>query len=220
MLKLKTNFRKFVVFGPQGSGKGTQAEILAATLNIPRISTGDIYRRQIKEQTKLGRLASNYINKGNLVPDEITNNLVAERLREADAKKGYVLDGYPRNKIQFEALDKIAPVVVALEIWILDKEAIFRISGRRVCQCGMTYHLRFNPPKKEGICDKCGRELFQREDDKEEAIKKRLEIYHKVTETLLKFYQKRGKLIKIKGEQSISQVTEEIFQKLNLADFK
>lgn len=219
MLKLETFFRKIVVFGPQGSGKGTQAEILAAELNVPRIAPGDIYRKNIKEQTSLGKLAEEYINKGVLVPDKITNQLMAERLKEADVLKGFLLDGYPRNKVQLAALDEVVFPEVALEIWISDKEAVFRISGRRVCKCGRTYHLNFNLPKKEGVCDRCGEELFQRDDDKEAAVKKRLEIYHHDTELLLKTYLGRGSLMRINGEQPIPEVTKEIFQKLNHQEF-
>ncbi|PIS42255.1 MAG: adenylate kinase [Candidatus Kerfeldbacteria bacterium CG08_land_8_20_14_0_20_40_16] len=219
MTKLKTSIRKIVIFGPQGSGKGTQAEFLSKELGIPWISTGNIYRQNIEEQTELGKLASQYSFKGKLVPDKITNQLVAKRLKEKDAQEGFVLDGYPRNEIQAEALDKMAKIDAVFEIAISDKESIRRISGRRVCACGMTYHIDFNPPQQQGICDQCGKKLFQRKDDQEEITRQRLAIYHQNTEILLKRYWKQKILIRINGEQSIPAVKEEIFQKINKSDF-
>lgn len=220
MTKLKASFRRIIVFGPQASGKGTQAEILSRELKIPWISTGEIFRQNINAKTDLGKLAASYINQGNLVPDDITNQLIAQRFKKDDVQEGFILEGYPRNEVQFKALGQLTQVAVALEIWISDQEAILRISGRRVCsRCGMIYHIKFHPPKKEGICDICGGTLVQREDDQEEAIKLRLSIYHKNTEPLLKIYQKMGILVKINGEQPIAQVTQEIFQKLNKREF-
>lgn len=219
MIKLNTSYRRIIVFGPQASGKGTQAEILSQELKVPWISTGEIFRQNIQKQTDLGKLASQYLNKGKLVPDDVTNQLVAKRLKGTDILKGFVFDGYPRNRAQADALEGMTKIEVALEIWISDKEAIMRISGRRVCQCGMIYHIKFNPPKKESICDQCGAELIQREDDKEEAIKQRLAIYHQDTEPLLKLYLAKGILIRINGEQPIPKVTREIFQKLSKGEF-
>ncbi|PIY96341.1 MAG: adenylate kinase [Candidatus Kerfeldbacteria bacterium CG_4_10_14_0_8_um_filter_42_10] len=219
MTKLETSIRKIVVFGPQGSGKGTQAEFLSKELNIPWISTGNIYRQNIKAQTELGKLANQYIIEGKLVPDQVTNRLVAERLKEKDAQAGFILEGYPRNRGQAETLDQMTQISAVLEIAISDEEAIRRISGRRVCTCGMTFHIDFNPPKQEGICDQCGKKLFQREDDQEETIRQRLAIYHQNTEPLLKEYLKRGILIRVNGEQGISEVKKEIFQKMDENNF-
>lgn len=219
MIELKTEFRRIVIFGPQGSGKGTQAKFLSEALSVPWISTGNIYRQNIEQQTNLGKLANQYILEGKLVPDEITNQLVADRLKQPDVQKGFVLDGYPRNKTQSKALDEITKIDVALEIAISDQKSVRRISGRRVCNCGITYHIEFNPPLQEGVCDKCGETLSHREDDQEEVIKQRLAIYHQNTEPLTKNYLARKILIRINGEQPIAEVKNEIFQKLNAGDF-
>ncbi|MFA6525575.1 MAG: adenylate kinase [Patescibacteria group bacterium] len=211
--------KKVVVFGPQGSGKGTQAEIIADDLRLPWISTGNIYRQHIQRQTELGKIAAQYSKEGKLVPDDITNKLVAERLMELDARAGFVFDGYPRNIVQAKYLNEIAKIDVALEIAISDEEAVRRITGRRICSCGMTYHVKYNPPKKEGICDKCGRKLIHREDDTEPVIKERLAIYHHDTEPVLDMYLNQGVLVRINGEQRIKDVADEIVSKLNNSEF-
>ena len=208
-----------VVFGPQGSGKGTQAEIIAEDLHLPWISTGNIYRQHIQKRTDLGKIVEQFIKNGRLVPDDITNKLVAERLMELDARAGFVFDGYPRNIVQAKFLNEIVKIDVALEIAISDEEAVRRITGRRICSCGMTYHVKYNPPKKEGVCDKCGRQLIHREDDTEPVIKERLAIYHHDTEPVLDMYLNQGVLIRINGEQRIKDVADEIVSKLNNSEF-
>ena len=161
-----------IIFGPQGSGKGTQAEVLSEKLNIPHISTGDIFRENIKNQTELGQKAKQYIDQGQLVPDDIVIDMIKDRLSQTDAKQGFVLDGYPRTIPQAEALDQIIKVDQVLEVWISDEESIMRLGGRRSCpKDGNIYHLKFNPPKEDGICDKCGGQLTIREDDTEKLIK-------------------------------------------------
>ncbi|MBU2235648.1 adenylate kinase [Patescibacteria group bacterium] len=215
----KGSIKRIVVFGPQGSGKGTQAEMISQDLNLPWIATGNIYRQHIQEQTELGKIAEQYIKEGKLVPDDITNKLVAERLKEHDAHKGFIFDGYPRNIDQAKIFSDMVKIDAVLEIAISDEEAISRISGRRVCPCGVSYHIMNNPPKKEGLCDKCGESLIHREDDTEPVIKERLAIYHHDTEPVLDMYLKQRILIRINGEQSIADVHKEIFLKLNNEGF-
>ncbi|MFA6391779.1 MAG: nucleoside monophosphate kinase [Patescibacteria group bacterium] len=219
MILSNNTIKRIVVFGPQGSGKGTQAEIIAEGLRLPWISTGNIYRQHIQRRTDLGKIVEQFIKEGKLVPDDITNKLVAERLMELDARSGFVFDGYPRNIVQAEFLNEIVSIDVALEITISDAEAVRRISGRWICACGMTYHVEYNPPKKEGICDKCGKQLIHREDDTERVIKERLAIYHHDTEPVLNMYLNQGVLIRINGEQRIKDVADEIVSKLNNSEF-
>jgi adenylate kinase len=207
-----------IIFGPQGSGKGTQADILTDKLQIPHISTGDIFRDNMKNQTELGNKAKWYIEKGQLVPDEIVISMIKDRLNQPNCQKGFILDGYPRTIPQAKALDRIIKIdKVVMEVWISDEESIRRLNGRRSCQkCGAIYHLEFNPPQKENKCNKCGSNLVIREDDKEEVIKKRLAEYHQQTEPLKEYYQKQGKLITIDGMPPIAEVTKEIFDKLEI----
>jgi adenylate kinase len=207
---------KIVFFGPQASGKGTQAEFLSKRLNLPNISVGNLFRNNIKNQTELGKEAEGYINQGNLAPNYITNEMTIDRLKEDDCKDGFVLDGYPRNREQFDAFKDFTDVTHVIEIWISDDEAIRRLGGRRSCSCGEIYHIKYNPPKVEDVCDKCGGKLYIRDDDTPEAIKVRLKIYHEETETLIKFYQEMGVHVKINGEQSIGDVKEEVFRKMGL----
>lgn len=205
-----------ILFGPQGSGKGTQAEYIAEAFTIPRLSPGEIFRREKEEETDMGKLAASYTDRGELAPSKVTNEIMAKRLGEMDCVQGFILDGYPRNKVQADALDSILGVLEkelthVFEIWISDTEAVKRIGGRRVCACGTSYHVRHNPPKKEGICDKCGQPIFMRDDDEPDAIKRRLEIYHTNTELLIERYKKRGIMTRVNGEQSIQKVREDIF---------
>ncbi|MFA5021622.1 MAG: nucleoside monophosphate kinase, partial [Patescibacteria group bacterium] len=179
---------RIIIFGPQGSGKGTQAELIARRHGLPYISTGDIFRYHLKNQTELGKKVFTYVNAGHLVPDELTNKIVAERINQPDCRNGFVLDGYPRNKSQLDYLNTITKIDFAIAIELDDKTAIKRLAGRLACKCGLSYHLQHNPPKQPGICDKCGGQLFKRDDDKPEAIKKRLEIYHQETKPLLAVY--------------------------------
>ncbi|PKL72122.1 adenylate kinase [Candidatus Kuenenbacteria bacterium HGW-Kuenenbacteria-1] len=207
---------KIILFGAQGSGKGTQAELLAKKFNIPAISTGVIYRQEIARKTKLGKIAVEYLNKGKLAPSNLTNEVMEKRLKKSDCKKGFILDGYPRDLIQAQFLDKISKMDYVIEIVLSDKECLKRFFGRQNCICGAVYHLKFNLPKKKGVCNKCGKELFIREDEKPEAIKKRLQIYHQETKPLLKEYQKMGILIKINGNQNIKDVYKEIISNIKI----
>ena len=202
---------KILLFGPQGSGKGTQGEMLADFLHIPLVVTGNIFRKNIGEETELGLKAKEFINKGELVPDQITIAMIADRLMDSDCREGFILDGFPRNIAQADALDSITDISHVLLINISDAEAVKRISGRRAClQCGATYHIKYKPPLKDNICDKCSQEIVQRDDDTEEALKKRLEIYHQESEPILEKYQDKNILHKIKGEQSIEQVWQDV----------
>ena len=206
-----------IIFGPQGSGKGTQAEALAKKLNIPHISTGDIFRENIENQTELGQDAKKYMDRGQLVPDEIVIELIKERLKQTECQSGFILDGYPRTIPQAEVLDQVVKIDKVLEVWISDEESIMRLGSRRSCpKCGAVYHLKFNPPKQENKCDKCQTELIIREDDTKDVIKKRLTEYHQQTEPLKEYYQSQGKLIKIDGMPAITRVTEEIDKKLEI----
>ena len=200
-----------ILFGPQGSGKGTQAKLSSEKYSIPHISTGDIFRENIKNKTELGQKIEKLINEGTLVPDEITNEIVKDRLEKDDCKNGFILDGFPRNIKQAEFLDTFTKIDVALEIWISDKEAVKRISLRRTCpKCGAIYHLTHIIPKKEGLCDKCGATLIIREDDKEESIKKRLVTYHNETEKLIEYYQKKKVAQKVDGTESVQEVNNRV----------
>lgn len=194
---------KIIFFGPQGSGKGTYAQRIGPVLNIPHVSTGDILRAEIATKSALGRKVEAMINAGQLAPDEIVIAIIRKRLAQPDAAKGYILDGYPRNLLQAEALDNIAPPDVVLNLHLAEDILIEKLSARRICRnCGNIYniadikrgkvHLPPLLPKKPGICDKCGGALIQRDDDKPEAIRKRLELYHKQSEPLIKYYRDRG----------------------------
>ncbi len=201
------------LIGPQGSGKGTQANLLAQELKIPTFSVGQLLREQIKEKTELGRKAEDYVLKGELVPDQITNQLVSEELKKEKYKKGLIIDGYPRNLEQAEFLEKDIEIDYLILLEISEAETIRRLSGRRVCECGETYHIGFKKPKKDMVCDKCGKFLIQRKDDYPEAIKERLKVYHQETEPVIDFYEKKDKVIKIDGEASI----EGVFQRISKA---
>jgi len=202
---------RIIVLGPQGSGKGTQAVMLSEKYSIPHISTGDLFRMNLKNKTKLGQTAAKYINKGNLVPDEVTNQMVKQRISEPDCKKGFILDGYPRNLSQAKALSSFVELDAVLDIEISEHETIERLSGRRVCQsCGQNFHIQFNLPKKEGICDKCGGTLMHRQDDYPDAILTRLNIYKKETSPIKQHYEKQGILRTVNGSQSIEGVFTEI----------
>lgn len=207
--------KKICLFGPQGSGKGTQAERLIDTYGVPHLSPGNIFRKAIADQTELGQKVKSILDAGELVPNEVTNAIMKERLEQEDALDGFVLDGYPRNENQAEALDGVTSLSHVFVIDISDDESVNRISRRRVClECGSTYHLDFKPSKEEGVCDEDGKELVQRDDDKPEAIKKRLEIYHAETKPLLDRYEERGILFRIDGMQSIEKVWEDVQEAL------
>lgn len=208
---------KIVIFGPQGSGKGTQADIIAERLDICHITMGDLLRSEAKSGSELGQKINSLINEGQLVSDEIVFALIQDRVAMSDCALGFILDGFPRTLAQAELLDKIATIDTALEIWISDEESVRRITDRRSCSsCGAVYHLIYNPPISEDKCDKCQSSLVIRDDDKETVIKKRLEVYHQQTEPLIKHYQDKNIYLKIDGMPSIPEVTREILGKLNL----
>ncbi|MED4456303.1 adenylate kinase [Metabacillus fastidiosus] len=205
-----------VLMGLPGAGKGTQAERIVESYEIPHISTGDMFRAAIKEETELGLQAKSFMDKGELVPDEVTIGIVRERLGKNDCEKGFLLDGFPRTVAQADALegiledlDKKIDYVINIDV---NKDILMdRLTGRRICkQCGSTYHLVFNPPAVDGVCDKCGGELYQRADDNEETVANRLEVNLKQTEPLLSFYREKGYLRNINGEQDIHKVFEDV----------
>ena len=211
---------KLLIMGRPGAGKGTQAVNIREYYNIPHISTGDMFRAAIKNQTKLGLLAKSYMDKGGLVPDEVTIGLVRERLAEADCKNGFLLDGFPRTVAQAEALDEILSangikLDAVLDVNVPAEKLIRRMVGRRVCKtCGATFHVEFNAPKVEGICDNCGSPLIQRADDTEATAKNRLEVYDNQTAPLLDFYSKKGILKTVNGDQPLDKVFEDIKESL------
>ena len=193
-----------IFLGPPGAGKGTQAQRICNALNIPQISTGDILRRAIKEQTPTGLKAKSYIDAGKLVPDDVIIDIVRDRLAQDDAKNGYILDGFPRTVPQAEALEGIADIDAVIDLDVADEKLIDRLSGRRVClKCGATYHIRLNGKTK---CDSCSDELVQRADDKAETVLNRLKVYHDQTAPLVDFYQKKGLLRVIDGDQDMDTI--------------
>ena len=209
---------KLILLGAPGAGKGTQAELLSAKLNIPAISTGNILRAAIKEGTPTGLEAKGYMDAGKLVPDSVIIGIVAQRLEQPDCAKGFILDGVPRTIGQAEALDKAGVGFdKVLSIEISDGEIEERMSGRRVCQsCGAPYHVKAKPPKAEGVCDSCGGQLVQREDDRAETVRKRLEVYHAETEPLKGFYEGKGILAPVANQDTIEGTTKVIMEALGL----
>jgi len=205
--------RKFIVFlGPPGSGKGTQAKILEKKLGLPQVATGDLFRYNLKHQTELGLLAKRYMDAGELVPDEVTIRMVEERLSREDCARGAILDGFPRNLDQAVALDAMLDPyggVTIVPLFVVDDDVVLeRISGRRICRnCGAVYHVRFNPPRQDNICDNCGGELYQRDDDKPETVKNRLYVYYKQTAPLIGYYFAKGLLAEIDATRSVEEVT-------------
>jgi len=205
---------KILLIGPQGSGKGTQAQLLAEKLRVPIFSTGNILRQRIQSGDELGKEVGNIINAGHLAPDDLVNKIVAEKIK-ADGGAGYILEGYPRNLKQAEFLDGVDKLTHVLEIDLSDAEAIRRIGGRRTCpKCQAVYHIEYNPPKVEGICDHDGETLTVREDETEEVLKKRLATYHELTEPVIEFYKKQGILRQIDGRPAIEKVAEEVMENL------
>ena len=203
---------KIIMLGAPGAGKGTQAQMIAEKYDLPHVSTGDIFRANIKNGTELGKEAKSYMDRGVLVPDELTVRILLDRVAQEDCKNGYILDGFPRNIPQAEVLDKALAelgdkVDVAIDMEVPDENIIRRMAGRRACTaCGATYHIENVPPKKEGICDKCGEALIQRDDDKEETVKNRLNVYHEQTQPLIEFYAKKGILKTVDGTQDMMDV--------------
>lgn len=212
--------KDLILMGPPGGGKGTQSQRLVTDLGIPQISTGDMLRAAVREGTSLGRQAKGYMDKGELVPDEVIIGLVKERLRNGDAQKGFILDGFPRTVAQAEALDKMLEaagreIARVVDLDVPDSEIMGRVTGRRVCRsCGATYHVRFDPPKKEGVCDKCGGEVYQRDDDTEATVAKRLSVYHDQTRPLLEYYEKQGLLKHVNGVGELSEVSRRLKEAL------
>ena len=209
-----------LLMGPPGAGKGTQAAELVKAFDIPHISTGDMFRAAMKEGTEMGKKAKSYIDAGNLVPDSVTVGMVRDRLAQDDCRKGFILDGFPRTVDQAHALDGILKdlgltLTRVLNINVPAADLIERAVGRRICKkCGATYHVRFNPPKKEGICDECSGELFQRADDTEETMKNRLSVYEDSTKPLIDYYQKAGVYTEVDGRQAIDKVTKDLVEAL------
>ena len=207
---------KIIMLGAPGAGKGTQAKMLADKYSIPHISTGDIFRANIKNGTELGNKAKEYMDKGLLVPDELVVDLVIDRFKEDDCKKGYILDGFPRTIPQAEALDKALSAIgdsvdYAVNVEVPDENIINRMGGRRACVgCGATYHIEFNPTKEEGKCDRCGEKLILRDDDKPETVKKRLDVYHDQTQPLIDYYTNSGIIKEVDGTQDMNKVFDDI----------
>jgi len=205
---------RIVLVGPPGAGKGTQAQFIASHLAIPRISTGDIFRYNVTSNTELGRKAREFMERGDLVPDEVTVAMVRDRLGEDDAQEGFLLDGFPRNVPQAETLKKMllewdARLSVVLELVVDEDEVVRRLSGRRTCRrCERVWHVLYDPPARTGICDDCGGELFQRDDDREETIRHRIEVYQQQTSPLIAFYADEGILLGIDATGPVDEITE------------
>ena len=209
---------KITIMGPPGGGKGTQAEILSAKFGIPHISTGAIIRNAIREKTELGKAAEEYIANGQLVPDELAIDMVSQRLKEKDCENGYILDGFPRTLPQAQVMDEIGiKLDSALNLVVKDDAIVERLSGRRECKaCAAPYHVKFNPPQKDGVCDKCGGVLITRTDDVPETIRQRLSVYHQQTEPLIDFYKEKNLLVNAKGQDSIEDTTKAVLEALGV----
>ncbi|NJP72275.1 adenylate kinase [Streptomyces sp. C1-2] len=205
---------RIVLVGPPGAGKGTQAAFLAKNLSIPHISTGDLFRANISRQTELGKLAKSYMDAGNLVPDEVTIGMAKDRMEQSDAAGGFLLDGFPRNVSQAEALDEMLKdegmkLDAVLDLEVPEDEVVKRIAGRRVCRrdSSHVFHVTYTPPKTEGVCDTCGGELYQRDDDSEETVRTRLEVYHTQTEPIIDYYKAQGLVVTISALGKVEDVT-------------
>ena len=207
---------KIIMLGAPGAGKGTQAQMIADKYKVPHISTGDIFRANIKNGTELGMEAKGYMDQGLLVPDELTVKILLDRVAQEDCKDGYVLDGFPRTIPQAEVLDKALAergesIDYAVDVDVPDENIVKRMSGRRAClSCGATFHLEHVPPKEEGICDRCGKELVLRDDDKEETVLNRLKVYHDQTQPLIQFYKNKGVMQAVDGTKSMQEVFDAI----------
>ncbi|MGC5038468.1 MULTISPECIES: adenylate kinase [unclassified Streptomyces] len=205
---------RIVLVGPPGAGKGTQAAFLAKNLSIPHISTGDLFRANISRQTELGKLAKSYMDAGNLVPDEVTIAMAKDRMEQPDAEKGFLLDGFPRNVSQAEALDELLEsesmqLDAVLDLEVPEDEVVKRIAGRRICRndSSHVFHVTYKQPAKEGVCDVCGGELYQRDDDSEETVRTRLEVYHTQTEPIIDYYKAQGLVVTISALGKVEDVT-------------
>ncbi len=205
-----------ILMGAPGAGKGTQSEKISEKWGIPAISTGDMLRAAIKAGTDLGKTAKSFMDEGKLVPDEIVIGIIKEHLATDACKNGFILDGFPRSIPQAEALDAMGVQIDAvLSIEVADEKIVERMSGRRVCSCGASYHTAYKPSKKDGICDKCGAELYIRKDDAPETVLSRLETYHTQTEPLKEFYAKKGLLITVQGQEEVADTTRLTFEALS-----
>lgn len=205
---------RIVLVGPPGAGKGTQAAFLAKNLSIPHISTGDLFRANISQQTELGKLAKSYMDAGNLVPDEVTIGMAKDRMEQPDAEGGFLLDGFPRNVSQAEALDEMLQsesmkLDAVLDLEVPEEEVVKRIAGRRICRkdSSHVFHVTYSQPKQEGVCDACGGELYQRDDDSEETVRTRLEVYHTQTEPIIDYYKAQGLVVTISALGKVEEVT-------------
>ena len=205
---------RIVLVGPPGAGKGTQAAFLAKNLSIPHISTGDLFRANISQQTELGKLAKSYMDAGNLVPDEVTIAMAKDRMEQPDAAGGFLLDGFPRNVSQAEALDEVLQTEsmkldAVLDLEVPEEEVVKRIAGRRICRkdSSHVFHATYSPPKNEGVCDVCGGQLYQRDDDSEETVRTRLEVYHTQTEPIIDYYKAQGLVVTISALGKVDEVT-------------
>lgn len=201
-----------ILIGPPGAGKGTQAAMLEQTLGLKQVSSGDLFRENLKNETELGKLAKQYMDRGELVPDDVTIAMVKDRIARPDCARGVILDGFPRTLEQAKALDEMlaaqnSAIRLVPLLTVPDEELMERLTGRRVCRaCGATYHLRFNPPKVAGVCDACGGELYQRSDDSPETVRNRLFVYYKQTSPLIGYYFAKGLLVKLDGQGPIAEV--------------
>ncbi|SMQ18312.1 Adenylate kinase [Streptomyces sp. Ag82_O1-12] len=205
---------RIVLVGPPGAGKGTQAAFLARNLSIPHISTGDLFRANISRQTELGKLAKSYMDAGNLVPDEVTIAMAKDRMEQPDAENGFLLDGFPRNVSQAEALDELLEAETmqldaVLDLEVPEDEVVKRIAGRRICRndSSHVFHVTYKQPAKDGVCDVCGGELYQRDDDSEETVRTRLEVYHTQTEPIIDYYKAQGLVVTISALGKVEDVT-------------
>ncbi|WP_217237690.1 adenylate kinase [Streptomyces sp. AC555_RSS877] len=216
---------RIVLVGPPGAGKGTQAAYLAQNLSIPHISTGDLFRANISQQTELGKLAKSYMDAGNLVPDEVTIAMAKDRMEKPDAENGFLLDGFPRNVSQAEALDEMLQAETmkldaVLDLEVPEAEVVKRIAGRRICRndSAHVFHVTYKQPAKEGVCDVCGGELYQRDDDSEETVRKRLEVYHTQTEPIIDYYKAQGLVVTISALGKVEDVTGRAMEALKRED--
>ncbi|MFE9447317.1 adenylate kinase [Streptomyces sp. NPDC006739] len=212
---------RIVLVGPPGAGKGTQAVRLAEKLRVPHISTGDLFRANISRQTDLGKLAKSYMDAGNLVPDEVTIAMAKDRMEQPDAENGFLLDGFPRNVSQAEALDELLDsehikLDAVLDLEVPEEEVVKRIAGRRICRndSSHVFHVTYSPAKKDDVCDVCGGELYQRDDDSEETVRKRLEVYHTQTEPIIDYYKAQGLVVTISSLGPVDEITQRALEAL------
>jgi adenylate kinase len=209
-------FMKLVIFGPPSAGKGTQAQKLSKKYSVPQIATGDLLREHVAKKTPIGIKVKEILDQGKLGPDDLIVQMIKDRVSQPDCKDGYLLDGFPRTLNQAKHLEKMADIDVVLNIGVDTELLVERAVGRRICpKCASVYHVEFNPPKMEGTCDKCGSQLIQRDDDKEETVRKRLNVYREQTEPLIEYYKKKGKLVDIDGSLGIDGVFEQMVRAIS-----